>query len=65
MLVAVADNGGVKLIDLTDIFCGPTTCHTVIGGLIDHFDSHHMTATFSRTLSGFLGDQIVADLKAT
>jgi hypothetical protein len=40
----------VKLIDLTDAFCDPTTCHAVIGGLIAYRDPHHLSSTFAITL---------------
>lgn len=55
---AVLDTPAVTGIDLTDDFCDADVCHTVIGGLIVYFDSHHLTATFARTLAPYLGEKI-------
>jgi peptidoglycan/LPS O-acetylase OafA/YrhL len=55
---AVLATPAVTGIDLTDDFCDADVCHTVIGGLIVYFDSHHLTATFARTLAPYLGEQI-------
>jgi peptidoglycan/LPS O-acetylase OafA/YrhL len=43
-----------RVLDLTDYFCDPTTCHTVIGGTVVYWDTSHITATFSRSLAPFL-----------
>ncbi|HEY4226639.1 MAG TPA: acyltransferase family protein [Pseudolysinimonas sp.] len=55
---AAQTTAGVTGIDLTDDFCDASTCHSVIGGLIVYFDYHHLTATFARTLSPYLGADI-------
>jgi peptidoglycan/LPS O-acetylase OafA/YrhL len=60
---AVQSDPNVIGIDLADRFCDLTTCHSVIGGLIVYFDSHHLTATFARTLAPYLGAAIAADLR--
>jgi hypothetical protein len=49
-----------SFISLTHYFCDQRTCHGLIGGVVVYFDSHHMTATFSRSLAPYLG----ADLQA-
>ena len=46
---------GVHVVDLSDLFCTAGTCHTVIGGLIVYFGSHHMTATFAKTTAEAAG----------
>lgn len=38
-------------IDLTEYFCDGEYCHYVIGNIVTHFDSNHLTATFSRTFA--------------
>ena len=43
-----------RVLDLTDYFCDPTTCHTVIGGTVVYWDGSHITATYSRSLAPFL-----------
>jgi peptidoglycan/LPS O-acetylase OafA/YrhL len=65
MVEAAHSVPGVSLVDLTDVFCDPSLCHAVIGGLIVYFDSHHMTATFSRTLAPIVGAKITAALEHT
>lgn len=60
---AVQGTPGVTGVDLTDDFCDDTVCHTVIGGLIVYFDSHHLTATFARTLAPYLGEQISRSIR--
>jgi peptidoglycan/LPS O-acetylase OafA/YrhL len=49
---------GVTGIDLSDDFCDAAVCHSVIGGLIVYFDTHHLTATFARTMAPYLGSEI-------
>jgi hypothetical protein len=51
MLVAAGRSSGVSVLELTDVLCAKDRCHSVISGLIVYFDSHHMAATFSRTLA--------------
>lgn len=48
--------------DLTRHFCDTTTCHGLIGGVVVYSDSHHVSATYSRTLGGFLGDDVASML---
>jgi hypothetical protein len=50
--VAARDGGG--FVDLSDYFCGPTTCPPIIGSTLAFSDEHHMTATFSRQLAPVL-----------
>ncbi|MET1053560.1 MAG: acyltransferase family protein, partial [Mycetocola sp.] len=62
MLLAADANATVDVIDLYDVFCDDSTCHTLIGGLVAYFGSHHMTATFARTLAPIVGERISATL---
>ncbi len=39
-------------LDLSDAFCTPVTCPTVIDGVLVYRDRDHMTATFATTLAG-------------
>jgi len=39
-------------VDLTDRFCGPTSCHVVIGGKLAFRDRHHLATAFAETLEG-------------
>ncbi|RWO69894.1 MAG: acyltransferase [Mesorhizobium sp.] len=41
-----------RYIDLTNQFCGPTTCHVVISGKLAFRDRHHLATGFAETLAG-------------
>jgi len=56
--------GKVRTIDLTDYYCTPTVCPAVIGGVLVHRDPTHLTNTFAKTLSPYLGDEIAGALRA-
>lgn len=53
---------GVYAVDLTDALCDARMCHFVVGGVITHYDSGHLSATFSQTLAPALGDAIESHL---
>ena len=61
---AALDVKSVRVVDLTDQLCSGDTCYGTIGGLIAYFDSHHLTATFARTLAPFIEPDAVALLHA-
>jgi hypothetical protein len=50
----------VSLIDMNDLFCWDGTCKEAIGGVVVHRDTHHLTATFARTLAPELGRRLDA-----
>ena len=54
---------GTALVDLTDLFCDETGCPMVIGGVLVRFDAHHITATFARTLTGYLDTRLAGLLR--
>ena len=60
MVASAESTPGVSMIDLSDVFCDSDRCHTVIGGLVVYFDSHHITSSFSKTLSKRLGAELEA-----
>ncbi|SDA96020.1 acyltransferase family protein [Mesorhizobium qingshengii] len=39
-------------VDLTNRFCGPNSCHVVIGGKLAFRDRHHLATAFAETLEG-------------
>jgi len=53
---------GVSAINLTRFYCTATVCPAVIGGVDVYRDSHHVTETYVRTLTPYLGKQLFADL---
>jgi peptidoglycan/LPS O-acetylase OafA/YrhL len=43
-------NPRLEVVDLTDLFCDATTCHSVIGGVAAYSDRHHLSSGFLRGL---------------
>lgn len=50
-------------VDLTDYFCDGEYCHYVVGNVVTHFDSNHLTATFSRSFAPVFEEPILEALK--
>ena len=48
----------VHFADLNDFVCGPTRCESVVGNVLVYYDSHHLTATYSRSLAPMLQDAL-------
>jgi peptidoglycan/LPS O-acetylase OafA/YrhL len=53
----------VSFVNLDGAFCDPTTCHSVIGGLIAYRDFHHLSATFALTLVPVLDAALTSSRK--
>jgi hypothetical protein len=51
LAVLAAEKLKIKTLDFSDVFCDATQCPVIIGGVLVYRDSHHMTATFSKSLS--------------
>ncbi|MFD6179560.1 MULTISPECIES: acyltransferase family protein [unclassified Isoptericola] len=45
---------GASYVDLTDLYCQDGTCPAVIGGVNVYRDTHHVTATYARTMTPFI-----------
>ncbi len=56
--MTVAQQKGLPAIDLTDYFCDAQSCFPVIGGVLVHKDTTHVTPTFARTLGPYLLTQV-------
>ena len=54
---------GVKFLDFTDYLCLDTSCPPVIGNIWVYRDFNHPTATYMRTLSPIVEEQLLAALK--
>ena len=52
-------------IDLTDYFCDQDACYYVVGNIVTHFDSNHLTATFSRTFAPVFEKPLLDALERT
>jgi peptidoglycan/LPS O-acetylase OafA/YrhL len=61
--LVVAGKLKIDTLDFTRYFCDAQHCPVVIGGVLVYRDAHHITATFARTLSDAMGEQI--SFKAT
>ncbi|MBN9655082.1 acyltransferase [Halobacillus sp. GSS1] len=55
----------VTTVDVTDSFCDDDYCYYIVGNVVTHFDSNHMTATFSRTLAPIMEEEILEPLNIT
>lgn len=44
----------VQLVDMTDFFCGPELCYPVIGGVLVHKDTTHISLAYGLTLGPYL-----------
>jgi hypothetical protein len=51
---------GAGLVDATDRLCTPSECPLIRGTTLVFRDAHHLSATFSARLSGWLGDAVDA-----
>ncbi|MBV9089248.1 MAG: acyltransferase [Mycobacteriaceae bacterium] len=50
----------LKPLDMTDAVCRQDNCRAVEGNVLVYHDSHHLSATYVRTMTGELGRQIGA-----
>ncbi len=50
----------LKPLDMTDAICRADICRAVEGNVLIYHDSHHITATYMRTMAPELGRQIAA-----
>ncbi|MFE6971738.1 acyltransferase family protein [Isoptericola sp. NPDC057653] len=57
---AVAEVPGASYVDLTELYCQDGTCPAVIGGVNVYRDTHHLTATYTRTMTPYLERELRA-----
>ena len=53
-----ARGAGATVIDPTDLICPTDPCPVVLGRILVYRDSHHLTATFARSLAPYLARQL-------
>jgi hypothetical protein len=53
-----SEQTGERLIDLSKDICPEDPCAPIIGNVLVYRDSHHLTATYARTLAPALGEQL-------
>lgn len=56
--VAAAGLPNVRLLDLTNGICDPRVCPAVVGNVVTHHDSHHLSATWVRSASTEMARQM-------
>ena len=52
----------VSFVDLSDYYCRPDVCPSVVGNVVVYMDDNHITATYMRTVSPMLQDRFDAAL---
>jgi hypothetical protein len=58
--VAAMGKGAAHLVDMNSLICGPTSCDPIVGNVTVYRDTHHLTATYVRTLQPYFEQQLVA-----
>ncbi|QEE60827.1 acyltransferase [Salinibacterium sp. dk2585] len=53
-----ASQAEVPVVDLSELFCDEVLCHAVIGDVVVYADDNHISRTFARTLSSFVGAEL-------
>jgi len=53
----------VETLDFSEYFCDVDHCPVILGGVLVYRDSHHMTATFARTLSKAIEERLLGTLR--
>ena len=61
--LAAAMDSRIRLIDTRRFFCFQGNCPVVIGGVLVYRDSHHLTATYARTMAPVLAREIKAAMQ--
>lgn len=56
--VAKLSSPMTRLVDFTNVYCGPSKCDAVIGGVIVNRDGNHLTNTFALTLAPYIEAEI-------
>ncbi len=51
---------GLKILDMSDAVCRDDICRAVEGNVLIYHDTHHLSATYMRTMTPELGRQIAA-----
>jgi len=59
MALTVARTPGADLIDLSDLYCVDGGCPMIIGNVITYRDSHHLSATYAKTVAPILVDRVL------
>jgi len=58
VIAARREEREVALLDFTDLVCPDGICPAVIGNVVVWRDSHHLTATYSRSMANFFAERL-------
>lgn len=64
LVIAAQDHGDALLVDMTDYICGAELCEPVVGNVFVWRDTHHLTATYAKTLATPLEEKMESVLQA-
>lgn len=53
----------VSEIDMNQFICGQTECPAVVGNVLVYFDGHHLTSSYSKTLTPYLKPRLLSALR--
>lgn len=53
-----AQKAGVPVVDPMPVLCRENKCPSVIGNALVYRDTYHLSATYSKTIAGWLGNQL-------
>jgi peptidoglycan/LPS O-acetylase OafA/YrhL len=59
VLAAHEADAEVPLVNMNDLICGRATCLPIVGNVVVYRDSHHLTNTYSRTLTPYLEGRLL------
>jgi peptidoglycan/LPS O-acetylase OafA/YrhL len=62
---AAASSAGSAYLDFSPYLCNQNSCPPIIDNLLVYRDAHHLTATFSRVMSGVVWEHVQPLLRAT
>jgi hypothetical protein len=63
LTVLAAETLSIPTLDFSAYFCDADHCPVILGGVLVYRDSHHMTATFARTLSRAMEEKLLLKLR--
>ena len=57
-------DGKVRELDMNQFICGQAECSAIVGNVLVYFDGHHLTSSYSRTLTPYLKPRLLASSAA-
>jgi SGNH domain (fused to AT3 domains) len=57
-VVAAHQVPAASLVDMNSLICGSKTCSPIVGNVLVYRDTHHLTATYVRTMTPYLEEKL-------